>query len=74
MQVRAYHMPTRQWRWAVMGQDNKYVRLDPHEGEHLSDFNVYEVTIVGVDDKTPHQRTEQFSIKRSLNHLPRVLS
>lgn len=74
MNIRAYHVPTRQWRFAVMGSNNEYVRLDPHEGESLDEFSVYEVNIVGTDVKTPHQQIERFTIKRSLNHLPRVYS
>lgn len=69
MDIRAYHAPTKSWRWACMGNDNAYVRLDPHANEHLHDFSVYEVTIV---EQTADN--ERFTIKRSLNHLPRVLS
>lgn len=69
--IRAYHVPTKQWRFAVMGSTPDYVRLDPHRGEHLHEFNVYEVAIISKD---PATNTEQFTIKRSLNHLERVLS
>jgi hypothetical protein len=52
-----------------MGNDLTYVRLDPRAGEHLHDFNVYEVNLVEENNDT-----EKFTIKRHLNHLPRVLS
>lgn len=69
IEVRAYHKPTSQWRWCCLGNNGKYVRLDPLPGEHLHDFDVYEVNVI---KKT--EDTEEFRPTHNLNHLERVLS
>ena len=69
MDIRAYHTPTKQWRFAVAADNNTAVRLDPHAGETLDEFDVYEVTIT-----VKVGRTESFIVGRRLNHLPRRLS
>jgi len=67
---RAYHRRKKVWRWAIMGGDGTYVRLDPHKGEHLHDFDVWEVKVI---KKYPDGR-ESFEKIANLDHLPRVFS
>lgn len=50
--VRAYHVPTGEWRWAVLSctepfvgdefQGDIYARVDPAADERLEDFLVHE--------------------------------
>lgn len=48
-QIRAYHKPTNTWRFACLGQDGTYCRVDPHAGEKLEEFDCYEALDVCGD-------------------------
>lgn len=65
MDIRAFHKPTKTWRWAALGSDGTYARIDPGEGESLDDFDVYEVRMEGKNTFRP--RTQPMKIEKVLS-------
>lgn len=70
MDIRAFHKPTKTWRWAVMGRDGSYARVDPQAGERLEDFRVHEV----IDLQRDGQGYESFRPATRALRIPIVYS
>ena len=53
MTIRAFHRPTKTWRFAILGDCGTYARVDPGMGEFLNQFDIYEVKTTSKDRFIP---------------------